>query len=68
MNIESLQSEVQAHMDRGNYHAAVNIALSGLNACVRQQDQASADQCLNLIEAVVQQLVREFGSQDYIDR
>jgi hypothetical protein len=68
MNIESLKSEVQAHADRGNYHAAVNIALSGLNACVRQQDQAGADQCLGLIEAVVQQLAHEFGSKDFDDR
>jgi hypothetical protein len=65
MNIESLRSEVQAFADQGNYHAAVNVALSGLNACVRQQDQANVDQCLSIIEAVIQQLVYEFGSTDY---
>jgi len=59
---------VQAFIDRGNYHAAVNVALSGLNACVRQQDQAGVDQCLSIIEAVIKQLVNEFGSTAYHDR
>ncbi len=65
MNIELLRAEVQAFIDRGNYHAAVNVALSGLNACARQKDQASVDQCLSIIEAVIQQLVNEFGSTAY---
>ena len=68
MDLESLRSEVQAFTDRGNYHAAVNVALSGLNAGVRQRDQASVDQCLSIIESVIRQLVTEFGSVDYVNR
>jgi len=33
MNIESEKSRVQAFVDKGNYHAAINIALSAMNEC-----------------------------------
>ncbi|MGB5278365.1 MAG: hypothetical protein WBO16_07385 [Gammaproteobacteria bacterium] len=68
MNIDSYKNEVQDFADRGNYHAALNIALSGLNACKRQHDQAGVDQCLGVIEGVIQQIVHEFGSEDYVNR
>jgi len=68
MNIDSYKNEVQDFADCGNYHAALNIALSGLNACKRQHDQAGVDQCLGVIEGVIQQIVHEFGSEDYVSR
>jgi hypothetical protein len=67
MDIKSYQDEVQAFVDRGNYHAAYNVALSGLNACHREHDQTGVDQCLRVIEGVIQQLVQEFGSKDYLE-
>ena len=68
MNFESYQEEVEAFVNRGNYHAAINVALSGLNACRKENDQKGADQCLAVIEGVIQQLVQEFGSKDYADK
>jgi hypothetical protein len=68
LDIESYKNEVQYFADCGNYHAALNIALSGLNACRKQHDQAGVDQCLGVIEGVVQQLVHEFGGEDYTNR
>lgn len=68
MDFQSYTDEVQAFVDRGNYHAAINVALSGLNACRRSDDQAGIDRCLALIESVVQQLAGEFGSREYLER
>ena len=65
MNIESYSDEVQDFVNRGNYHAAINIALSGLNECRRNEDQACVDQCLGVIEGVIRTLVEEFGSTEY---
>jgi hypothetical protein len=68
MNIDSYKDEVQGFVERGNYHAAINIALSGLNACRRDNNQAGIDRCLVLIESVVQQLAEEFGSREHLGR
>ena len=68
MSIESYQEEVQGFVSRGNYHAAINIALSGLNECRRNTDQAGVDRCLGVIKSVIQALAEEFGSQDYLEQ
>ena len=68
MNIASYQEEVQGFVSRGNYHAAINIALSGLNECRRNNDQAGVDRCLGVIKSVIQALAEEFGSQDYLEQ
>jgi hypothetical protein len=63
MDIEAEARRVQDFVDKGNYHAAYNIALSGLNACRRSNDQAGIDRFLDIIRAVVESLAAEFGSQ-----
>ena len=63
MDIEAEAKRVQDFVDKGNYHAAYNIALSGLNACRRNNDQAGIDRFLDIIRAVVESLAAEFGSQ-----
>jgi len=63
MDIEAETRRVQDFVDKGNYHAAYNIALSGLNACRRSNDQAGIDRFLDIIRAVVESLAAEFGSQ-----
>ena len=68
MDIKSYEEEVQAFVSRGNYHAAINVALSGLNECRRNNDQADIDQCLGVIRGVIQQLAEEFGSKEYLAR
>ncbi len=68
MNIEAYKEEVQGFVSRGNYHAAINIALSGLNECRRNEDQAGIDRCLGVIKGVIQALAEEFGSQEYLQQ
>ncbi len=68
MDIKAYEEEVQGFVDRGNYHAAINIALSGLNECRRNNDQACVDQCLAVIKGVIQALSEEFGSRDYLEQ
>jgi len=67
MDIKSYKEEVQGFVDRGNYHAAINIALSGLNECRRDNDQAGIDQCLSVIKQVIQHLAEAFGSKEYLE-
>ena len=54
---------VRDFVDAGNYHAAYNIALSGLNACRRLNDQPGVDRFLALIRELVDSLQNEFGSR-----
>ena len=68
MDIKSYENEVQGFVNRGNYHAAINIALSGLNECRKNNDQAGIDQCLGVIKAVIQHLAEEFGSKQYLEQ
>ena len=63
MDIEAEAEKVQSFVDKGNYHAAYNIALSGLNACRRNNDPAGIDRFIEIIRAVVDALAAEFGSQ-----
>ena len=62
MNIEQEAEEIQRFVDRGNYHAAYNIALSGLNACRREQNQDGVDEFIKIIRGIVDALAAEFGS------
>lgn len=63
MNIEAEAERIQQFVDRGNYHAAYNIALSGLNECRRNDDQVGIDRFIEIIREIVDSLDEEFGSQ-----
>jgi hypothetical protein len=63
MDIEEEAKNIRGFVDKGNYHAAYNIALSGLNACRRNNDQAGVDRFIDIIRAVIDALVAEFGSK-----
>ncbi len=63
VNIESEIKRIQDFVDKGNYHAAYNIALSGLNGCRRANDQSGTDLFIEIIRGVVDSLAKEFGSQ-----
>jgi len=62
LDIELEAKEIQRFVQEGNYHAAYNIALSGLNACRKNNDQAGIDQFINIIKDIVDSLTAEFGS------
>ena len=63
MDLDAQAKVVQGFVDKGNYHAAYNIALSGLNACRRNNDQEGIDRFIDIIKTVVDSLATEFGSQ-----
>ena len=62
IDIESEAKNIQSFVDKGNYHAAYNIALSGLNACRRNNDQSGIDQFIGIIRSVVDSLAAEFST------
>ena len=62
MNIELEAERIDEFVQKGNYHAAYNIALSGLNACRRENNQDGVDRFIGIIRNVVEALATEFGS------
>jgi hypothetical protein len=61
MDFEAYLARVDGFVTAGNYHAALNIALSGMNACRRQEDQAGVDRCLEVIRGIVDRLQQVYG-------
>lgn len=63
MDIELEAGRIQEFVERGNFHAAYNIALSALNQCRREGDQVGIDRFIAIIRGIVDTLAAEFGSQ-----
>lgn len=63
MDMESEQGRIQAFVNKGNYHAAINIAISAMNECRRTHDQAGVDLFLDVIKGIANSMSEEFGSQ-----
>ena len=63
MDIESEKKSIQTHVDKGNYHAGINLAISAMNECRRNEDQAGVDEFINFIKAIVDTMADEFGSK-----
>jgi hypothetical protein len=62
VDIESEAKEINAFVAKGNYHAAINIAISNMNECRRESDQAGVDYFLDMIKAIANTMADEFGS------
>ena len=62
MNIESETKTIQQFVDKGNYHAAMNIAISALNECRRNKNQADIDRFIGVIKGIANTMGEEFGS------
>ena len=62
MDIESESSIIQGFVDKGNYHAAMNIAISALNACRRDNNQFGTDVFLGIIKGIAETMTDDFGS------
>lgn len=60
LDFETEQKRIEHFVSIGNYHAAINIAISGLNACRREQDQAGVRYYLDLIKAIVASMEEAF--------
>lgn len=67
MDIQSELDRIDSFVERGNYHAAMNLAISALNECRRQEDQLGVDTLLRLIHDIAMTMTSEFGSRDYLD-
>lgn len=62
MDIESETKIIQSFVVKGNYHAAMNIAISALNQCRRDSNQAGIDIFLGVIKNIANTMSEEFGS------
>ncbi len=61
MNIESEIKIIQKFVDKGNYHAAMNISISALNECRRNKDQPGTDRFLDVIKGIANTMAEVFG-------
>jgi hypothetical protein len=56
MEKEALEAQVAAFVAQGKFHPALNVALSGLNACRRTGDAEGVGECLGLLRRIVDDL------------
>lgn len=63
MGIESELVTIEDFVRKGNFHAAINISISALNECRRNNDQSGVDRFLDEIKSIHQKMVDEFGSK-----
>ena len=61
MNIESELKIIQQFVDKGNYHAAMNISISALNECRRNKNQPGVNDFLDVIKGIANTMADEFG-------
>ena len=64
MEIAAETNRIQEFVAKGNYHAAMNLAISAMNECRRENDPAGVDHFLATIKDIANTMVEEFGSQD----
>ena len=62
MDIESETRFIQNFVDKGNFHAAINTAISAMNACRKENNQAGIDHFIDVIRGIVDTMADEFGS------
>lgn len=63
MNIESEIKIIEEFVDKGNYHAAMNISISALNECRRNKNQSGIDRFLEVIKGIANTMTEVFGRQ-----
>ena len=61
MDIDSETKSIYEFVDKGNFHAAMNIAISALNECRRNNDQAGVDIFLDIIKNIANTMAKKFG-------
>lgn len=63
MDIQSETTRIQEFVNKGNYHAGINLAISAMNACRHEADQAGVDHFLGLIKDIAETMAEEYGSK-----
>jgi len=62
MDIEAETRIIQEFVDKGNYHAAMNIAISAMNECRRNNDQAGVNHFLEVIRKIADTMTQVFAA------
>lgn len=62
MDIEAETRFILEFVDKGNYHAAINTAISAMNACRKESNQLGIDHFISVIRNIVDTMAEEFGS------
>lgn len=68
MNPEAEIPRINAFVEKGNYHAALNIALSCMNDGYRSDNQVQVDQFLGIIRTIYDSLADKFGSDEFLNK
>ena len=63
MDIESETKFIQDFIDKGNYHAGINTAISAMNACRKINDKAGIDHFIEVMKGIIDTMAEEFGSK-----
>ena len=61
MDIELESKTIQKFVAKGNFHAAMNLAISAVNECRRNTDQVGTNHFLNMIKDIANKMADEFG-------
>lgn len=67
MDIQAETERIQSFVVRGNYHAAINLAISAMNEGRRNKDLACVDRFLRMVNDISITMIHEFGSQPLVD-
>ena len=63
MDYTAKENEIQQQLERGNYHAAMNLSISAMNECRREQDQPGVERFLGVMQAILDRMKLEYGGQ-----
>jgi hypothetical protein len=61
MDIEAETTIIQEFVTKGNYHAAMNIAISAMNECRRNTDQPGVNHFLEVIRSIADTMAQVFS-------
>ena len=62
MDIENEVKIIDDFVTKGNFHAAMNIAISALNDCRREDNQTGVDIFIEVINKIAQSISDKFGN------
>ena len=60
MDIASESKNIQSFVDKGNFHAAMNIAISALNESRRNNNQSGVNAFLDVIRRIADTMDQKF--------
>jgi len=61
MDIDSETKIIEEFVAKGNFHAGMNIAISALNECRRNNDQAGVNHFIDVIRRIAETMAQIFA-------